>query len=246
MRKEILQFLLVLAEWSSLVTGAFSAVLVLLGLGISVAEAFGVKIPANPIIQLATWFFAAICGGYAAFSVWRRERLAKEALNARLTPKIAISYDPTKSQCRSISTFTDQFGRNPKDGMCFRLEISNIGPETIPGCEGHLTEISYEGEKPELAPMNLTWVASAPGISSVDIRSTIESYLDVAVIDADNRMRICSLGWPNNKGNFFERQGNYIFKVAVSARNSATTPPFYFRLVFNGNWKTSKIEMIAK
>ena len=97
MQKQIPIFLgLVWAEWSSRVTGSFSALLVLLGLGISIAGAFGLKIPSESIIQLATWALAAICGGQAAFSVWARERRNVTSLEDRLAPKIKLflSSDP--------------------------------------------------------------------------------------------------------------------------------------------------------
>jgi hypothetical protein len=116
--REIWKFLrLVAGKWASLVTGAFSALLVLLGLGISIVGAFGIKIPSDSIIQLATWTLAAVCCGYAAFSVWHREHVEKEKLQAKLMPNLKFSYEPSKSQCRSISTFIDHVL------MAFDLEV---------------------------------------------------------------------------------------------------------------------------
>jgi hypothetical protein len=87
MRREIWTFLkLVAAKWASLVTGAFSALLALLGLGINIVGAFGIKIPSDSVIQLATWILAAICGGYAAFSVWHGEHMS------RTSPNVIVSY----------------------------------------------------------------------------------------------------------------------------------------------------------
>ncbi len=89
MRREIWTFLkLVSAKWASLVTGAFSALLVLLGLGISIVGAFGLKVPSDSIIQFATWVLAAVCGGYATFSVWYREHVEKEKLQEKLIVKL--------------------------------------------------------------------------------------------------------------------------------------------------------------
>ena len=69
---------LVYAEWSSLVTGSFSACLVLVGIGISVTSAFGIHIPSESIVQIATWTLAAISGGRAAYIVWEREYLKRK------------------------------------------------------------------------------------------------------------------------------------------------------------------------
>jgi hypothetical protein len=91
---------LVWSEWSSRVTGSLSAILVLLGLGISIASASGVSIPAAPIVQIATWALAAICGGQAGYDVWAKERAARNEaeakqaeLAARLTPNMQIYID---------------------------------------------------------------------------------------------------------------------------------------------------------
>jgi hypothetical protein len=86
MRYQVWIFLrLVWGEWASRVTGSLSAVLLLLGLGISVASAFGVAIPAQSILQIATWLLVAICGGQAAYAVWARERAARDQAEAELT-----------------------------------------------------------------------------------------------------------------------------------------------------------------
>jgi hypothetical protein len=103
MRRRVWTFLrLVWAEWSSRVTGSLSAILVLLGLGINVAGAFGAHIPADSIIQLGTWILAAICGAQAAYSVWAREREARISAEAELTA------DKEKSQREHIQAIEQQ------------------------------------------------------------------------------------------------------------------------------------------
>jgi hypothetical protein len=128
--------------------------------------------------------------------------------------------------------------------MCFRLKVVNEGVYPALGCEGYLTEVYFEGERPELAPMNLIWV-SQPPLMSVDIKAPIERYLDVLVIGENGDVGIRSHGWPpNNKRDFFKRTGNYIFEVVVSPHNGASTPPFCFSLAYDGNWKTSQIKVM--
>jgi len=75
---------LVYAQWSSLVTGSFSAVLVVFGLGFSIATALGANVPGSAIIQIGTWILAGLSGGRAAFVVWKREYLAKETAEKEL------------------------------------------------------------------------------------------------------------------------------------------------------------------
>jgi hypothetical protein len=76
---------LIWGEWASRVTGSLSAFLVLFGLGVSTAGAFGASIPGASILQVASWIFAAMCGVLAAHSVWRKENRARETAEARLT-----------------------------------------------------------------------------------------------------------------------------------------------------------------
>src|SRR5262249_32030462 len=129
----------------------------------------GVAVPNWPlkIFLLGT---AGACFFFAAYWVWRNERLAKiEAtqqvaqIAARLTPKISALYDSKIPSCRAEVEFRDASGQNPVKAICFRLEIRNTGADTVHDCEGHLTEVYYEGENAELAPINLTWTGPVTG-----------------------------------------------------------------------------------
>ena len=89
---------LVYAEWASLVTGAFSAILIVLGLGVSIASAIGIQIPSESIIQIATWTLAAVCGGRAAYSVWAREYDQRIELEHRRTAEPAGNFRAIQAQ----------------------------------------------------------------------------------------------------------------------------------------------------
>jgi hypothetical protein len=233
---------LVWSEWATRITGSFSAVLVALSLGINIAGALGSTIPAGSVIQLATWILAMFCGGYATFSVWYRERYIREKLENRLTPKLNVIYDPKIPSCRALVEFRGPFGQYAVQAICFRLEISGIGPSTVHDCEGHLIEVFYEGENAELAPINLTWTGPANGITKIDIIENVKCYLDILNINEYNDISPCCQSWPHNRQDFFKRRGNYIFKVVISARDAATLPPYCMRLAFNGDWQTAMLE----
>jgi hypothetical protein len=114
MQKHIRMFLgLVWAEWSSRVTGSFSALLVLLGLGLSIAGAFGATVLGESIIQVATWTLAAICVGQAAFSVWARERKTVDELKEKIRPKLKCSFGMNDPFCVRPKT---QFSPKPNTG----------------------------------------------------------------------------------------------------------------------------------
>jgi hypothetical protein len=98
---------LVWSEWASRVTGSLSAVLVLLGLGISLAGTFGAQIPAASIIQLATWLLAAACGGQAAYAVWGKEREARNAAEAKLVAHacgVSFEFEPSLDRSNNVNT----------------------------------------------------------------------------------------------------------------------------------------------
>jgi hypothetical protein len=132
MRRQIWTFLgLVWSEWSSRVTGSLSAVLVLLGLGISVAGVAGVTVPAVSIIQIATWLLAAICGGQAAYAVWARERSARanaETALAKITEagRIEILFDDQDARfVRPIRAL------HASPGEHFWVGVHNAGKRTL-------------------------------------------------------------------------------------------------------------------
>jgi hypothetical protein len=244
MRRQIWIFLhLVWGERASRVTGSLSAILVLLGLGISVAGAFGAKIPADSAIQLGTWLLAAICGGQAAYSVWSREHAKTLSLEARLTPKINVLYNPNIPACKSISRF--RAGEHQFDGMCFRVRVENIGEYPIHHCEGHLTSVYYENEAPSLGEMALIWAGTWPEPVSVDLFSGIPRDLGIIYISESNNVVVCSEGytWPLNQQEFFARHGKYYFEIRVVGHDTAQPPPYMLELDFTGDWKTSTMSV---
>ena len=229
-------FRLVFEEWSSRVTGSLSAMLVLLGLGISIAGSLGAKIPADSVIQLATWMLAAICGGQAAYSVWSREHNARKAAEAKLTPQLRIVYDPTVPPCKSPTTFSD--GTRTWRAMCFRLQVENVGEQPVDNCEGYLTECRNINDPFELGPTTLTWS------DQLRLVKGVKRYLDILNISDTNRISIATPGfvWPIDRQDMFTKPGEYLFKIVVHGDNTATLPPYALRLHFTGDWRTSTME----
>jgi hypothetical protein len=223
MAKGIREFLrLVWAEWSSRVTGSLSALLVLLGLGISITSAFGIKIPSEGIIQLATWLLAAICGGQAAFSVWTNERKEVVKLQTRLEPKLRGSFSMDDPLCKRADVQLVGGLR----GDWYRVRVESVNDATIPQCSVRLLDIFkgenaiLSGETPRLAisqqsdPLNTTIL---PGIPYL---------IDLLVVRADNQALLAS---PTTDGvasidfeNLFSESGDYTLRIAVGAPNIVT------------------------
>jgi hypothetical protein len=124
---------LIWGEWASRVTGSLSAILVLIGLSISFAGAAGARIPADSIIQLATWIFAAICGGQAACSVWAREHWARVVAEEKLKPcglrlqfdsEAALTSDPPGQLRRLLFASITNETANPLDRVMLQAVIT--------------------------------------------------------------------------------------------------------------------------
>jgi hypothetical protein len=145
---------LVWGEWSSRVTGSLSAVLVLLGFGISIAGITGSKIPHDSTIQLATWILAAVCGGQAAYATWARER------NARQAAEDAFSRITTLGI--AITGITQYQGDR---AQIVELEAKNESIEELLNCIAMVTEIFRDGKMIEARelPMPLRCVLRGPG-----------------------------------------------------------------------------------
>jgi hypothetical protein len=146
MRYRILTFLrLIWGEWSSRVTGSASALLILLGFGISIAGITGTKIPYDSTIQLATWVLALICGGQAAYATWARERNAREiAENAA-----------AKLQELGISVI----GISDYDFDAFlhvaEIEVRNDSIRELGNCLAVVTDIFRDGSKEPIRELPL-------------------------------------------------------------------------------------------
>ena len=125
---------LVYAEWASLVTGAFSAILIVLGLGVSIASAFGVQIPSESTIQIATWALAAVCGGGAAYSVWAHEHDKKIELENKLAAKksdIAIGIHDGLA----YEELFDEEGLRLPPTKSFVARLTNKGEKFLEKCQ---------------------------------------------------------------------------------------------------------------
>jgi hypothetical protein len=192
------------------------------------------------VILLVSVLFILMESAYRAIRQ-RENRIAM--LEDRLTPKLTAVYDH-KPPCRAESEFKFSDGRNPANGMVYRIEVENIGAEMIKDCEGFLTEVAYENEVAELGVMNLWWSGMYPLALRVDLRPNVKRHLDLIVIYEDGCVSILSPGWPpNNRQDFFSRRGRYRFTVVIGG-DKTTLPPYKLRLNYTGDWQGSAMEII--
>lgn len=221
-------------DWLARMSGPLSVPAVILALWLS-----------NETAKTAFIVTAFICLWVTAYRIWKPEREQVQKLSDRLTPKFTAVFDSTKPPCRSVSEFRFSDDRNPRNGMVYRIEVENIGAETINNCEGYLTEVAFEDDAVELGVMNLLWSGMYPQALRVDLRPNVRRHLDLIVIYDDACVSIISPGWPpNNRQDFFLRRGHYRFTVVIGEDRS-TLPPYKLRLDYTGDWQTSTMEVIS-
>lgn len=229
------------AEWASLVTGSFSAILFLLGLGLSMAVALGYPVPGGPIAQVATWMLAIASSGRAAYLIWAREHKLRVQAEEKLIPKLVAVFHPNKPPWRDQVKFGD--GRR---AVAYRIQIKHLGGETINNCEGQLIEIAFRDEMTELGTTILTWCGEYPLKTKIDLNAGFTRELDVLLLFEDGGVAITTPGWPpNNRQNFFSRQGHYRFSVVIGGHGSSALPPYKLRLNYTGDWQTSTMEVMS-
>ena len=211
----------VMGDWWARMSGPLSVPAAALGLWVS-----------NDAAKIAFILTAFICVWVTAYRLWK-------------PAKLSVIFDPKKSQCRSVSEFRyASGGLPPKNGMVYRIQIKNIGGETMKGCEAQLSELAFKDEDAELGATNLTWCGEYPLQTKIDLRGGFTRELDVLIIYEDGTVSITSPGWPpNNKQNFFKREGQYCFAVVIGGEGTATLPPYRLRLNYTGDWQTSTMEV---
>ena len=267
MGKEVRQFLrLAWGEWSSRVTGSLSALLVLLGLSISIASAFGVKIPSESIIEIATWCLAAVCGGQAAFSVWVREKRKVTELTERIRPKLKCSFGMIDYGCvRPNTKFSPrpEFGTisnidadfthttvmapvpiDPPAATYYRLKVECDGVESVSNCRGRLETIAKNGSPVNWEPSLLPF-ASAHSADALAkrIHKGSPEFLDLMFI-ADSNMAF--LTPPNFRGSssvdwLSLLRDPAIYNMRINILSDAPTIAVDVSFNWTGNRATSEI-----
>jgi hypothetical protein len=209
----------IMGDWWSRVSGPLSIPAAVLGLWVT-----------NDVAKIAFMLTAYICVWVTAYRLWK-------------PAKLSAVFDPEKSQCRSESEFRPIGGGSSRNGIVYRIQIKNIGGETIHNCEGQLAEVAFENEKAELGAANLTWCGEFPPTTKIDLRGGFIRELDVLIIYEDGTVSITTPGWPpNNRQNFFARRGRYRFTIMIGGDGTATLPPYRLTLNYTGDWKTSTME----
>jgi hypothetical protein len=128
-------------DWRTLVSGGFSVPFTAIAVfsDSRYASLIWVVLALTALMFMTYWVLA-------------REASRAGELEERLRPRINVRYDENISPCKSESSFTDGL-----KAECFRLEVENIGEDTIENCEGHLVEVRNINQPSELGVMKLTW-----------------------------------------------------------------------------------------
>ncbi len=209
------------ADWWARMSGPLSVPAMVVGLWVP-----------NDTAKVAFLLTAFVCVWVTAYRLWKPAKL------------IAV-YDPNKSQCRSVSEFK-YLDRSPRNGMVYRIQVTNSGNETVRNCEGQLVEVAFADEPAELGAASLTWCGEWPPNTKIDLKGRFTRELDLLILYQDGDISITTPGWPpNNRQDFFARRGSYRFTVIIGGDETATLPPYKLRLNYTGDWQTSTMEVMT-
>jgi hypothetical protein len=201
----------------------------------------GILAPNWPL-KVALFGTAGTCFVFAAYWVWRNERLARNELSQQLAkiaarPRLRCSFD-TKGGCfwpNTIVTST-KFTNQPDDGglqqiierrQCdwYRVKLDADGG-SIPGCRARLISIKRDDVPIFASDTPPLQIAHHGQDEPVTVHEGISEYVDFLAIYEDNVVDICvppnrrtsALDWDN----MFSKPGNYRIRVSVVSPNAET------------------------
>jgi len=116
----------------------------------------------------------------------------------------------------------------------------------VESCQGTLAEVRKLTGRAEISPVRLTWATMPGPFPTTTIINDAPQYLDVVRVRQDGLVTVATEGqvWPLDQMNMFKDAGEYIFRIIVSAKDSADTPPVKLKLTHTGNWKMAKMEVL--
>lgn len=195
------------------------------------AAALGLWLSGNAA-KTAFVLTAFVCLWVTAYRVWRPERAAREALQARLTPHLEITYNSSIRRCNDIVNFSD--GSRSK---CFRLQIENTSEAPIYNCDGWLKNID---KMPQLSPAKLFWIGTI-GSMTEDLPPEVPRYLQVLRVTENNEVIVATQmeAWPLGESNKF-LPGEYLFDVVVDGHEAGKVN-CRLRFHWTGDWQTAEI-----
>jgi hypothetical protein len=156
-----------------------------------------------------------VCFILAAFFVWREEYKKVISLSHRLMPKFALQYDPQVPMCKSPEIFKDESSQT--EGRAFRIQVANVGDETIYGCEARLVELHKMCEPNKMHPTKLMWAGNK---FVVDVVKGVPEYIGVLQVLATGEKQIPCEGMAFVHKDIIKDPGEYLFTVVVSASNA--------------------------
>jgi hypothetical protein len=189
-----------------------------------------------------TWIVAFIIRTIkSASELYFKEKDRADALETRMIPKIAISYDESVSSCNDVIPFDD--GTKNK---IFRLKIENTSNVRAMGYEGW-AEIS---EFPKLSAMNLFWIDAIPR-KSIYIDPGRPRFLQILRVSDANIIKVATCTdllnliefWSNDKENQF-LIGKYHFKIGLKGDDEVDTMYYTVEFDWTGDWKTAGMKHV--
>jgi hypothetical protein len=204
----------------------------------SVPAAIAAFLVENKTARVCLTITAVVCFVLAALFVWREQYKKVVTLTKLLIPKFAVQYDPHIPMCKSTEIFKD--AKTQTEGTAFRIQVSNIGEETIYGCETRLVGVHKVCDQNKISLTTLMWTGYK---LSKDIVKGAPDYIGVLEVFANGERNILCEGLGYAREDIIRDPGEYLFKVVVSARN-APVKEFSVIAMLTDDWKAADMRPI--
>lgn len=176
---------------------------------------------------------AFACLWVTAYRVWRPEHVAREALEARLTPHLEITYDSSIRRCNDTVNFGD--GSRSK---CFRIQVQNVSEAPIYNCDGWLKNVD---KMPQLSPIRLFWIGAPLSTNTGDLPPKVPRYLQVFRVTEDGQIIVATEleAWPLGEDNKFH-PGEYLFDLVIDGHEAGQVD-CRLKVIWTGDWHTTEV-----
>jgi hypothetical protein len=239
-------------HWSDYMTGAPSIFLVLVGVLLPLVG-YQDKTTVT-IISVGTGLTGILCGVFAAYRVWQRERQAVLTtqqkiveLIDRLTPKFRVYYDQEKEGMvdavnKSISHTTISALGTPihhekqTHSKYFRLWLDATEPATVTNCEVYLIALEFR-PSPDQAFVHIPVPQPLPLTKEkFDVKPGLRRPVDFLMSDEEGYFgHSPDVYWPFAMDDAINISGTYRFTF-VAHGGGVTAPPIRVDVTWNGHW----------
>jgi hypothetical protein len=174
----------------------------------------------------------------APLFVWKKEWQRRSHLEARLTSKINVVYDPAIWECKRIVDFFD--GHR---GVSFRVQVLS---QVRLHCRGLLIRLnSIKAQRDvQITPLSWATLGLEDQFKETELLPHIPQYLNVCEITDANELSVRYKSWPAGEVNIFDEPDDFLFHVLIDMGDD-TPSSIHLMLRWTGDWNTAEMVKLS-